>query len=70
MEQNWDDIKVGDLVSFDYSGYGEKIYAVVLEVVPFPYDNPVVVFYLYVYAIKEKGYTFIEFGEVENLEVL
>ena len=66
----WEQIEVGDLISFDYESYSSKILAVVLDVMIFPADDPTFVSYLYIYAIKEEGYVFIEYGEVKNLEVL
>ena len=70
MVSPWEHIKVGDLVSFDYESYDSKILAVVLDIMVFPEDDPTFISYLYIYAVREQGYVFIEFGEVKNLEVL
>jgi len=70
VEDKWKNLKVGDLISFGYEGYNRNIIAIVLSVIAFPDDDPAFISFLYVYSITEKGYAFVENGEVKTLEVL
>ena len=61
-------IKIGDLIKFRYTGYEEKIIAVIVDIYYLPeYDN---ITYIYIYAQREAGYVFLEPEEIKDLEVL
>lgn len=64
------DVKVGDIIRFNYPDYRPKIIALVMDAVHYPDDDPEYLSILYVYIIKEQGYTFIETEDILNLEIL
>ena len=63
-------LKVGDLVSFNYFDHNKDIIAVVLDILVFPDGDPDFISYLYIYAVKEQAYVFALYEEISNLEVL
>ena len=64
------DLKVGDLISFDYFEHREGILAIVLDILVFPEGDPDFISYLYVYVVKQDVYVFALCEEIKNLEVL
>ena len=70
MEVTIKDVKIGDLIRFNYPDYTPKILALVIESVHYPDDHPEFLSILYVYIIGEQGYTFLETEDILNLEIL
>ena len=64
------DLKVGDLVLFNYFDHKKEILAVILDILIFPEGDPDFISYLYIYAIREGVYVFALYEEIKNLEVL
>ena len=70
METTIKDVKIGDIIRFNYPDYMPKILALVIESVHYPDDHPEFLSILYVYIIDEQGYTFLETEDILNLEIL
>ena len=64
------DLKVGDLISFNYFEHKKEILAIILDILIFPEGDPDFISYLYIYAIREDVHVFALYEEIKNLEVL